>query len=360
MTRSLDHWRSPAGIATVAGATARIPFKFWGFGESIAVEALLAVGGAQAQAMREQLERWAERSSLAGDPLAHVAPGVPLLTALSRSGSPGVLARVRELAAVLEEARVGRSGARIHRPDLSGWSTEVWVDCMHLDGPFLARYATVGDDPVWSDRAAELLLSHASVLQDDGTGLFSHGFDDLTGHPNRVFWGRGQGWALLGMVDTLAALPRDHPAEAEIVQRARALIDALARHEDGAGRWHTVVDCTRTYLEASISAFVALGVQRAIRSGLVSGAQGGLAERALEAAVGWLRPNGGVSGVSLATPVGPTPDQYSGVACTDGDEDCVPWGQGPVLLALLGIPAGCTSGTSSNSTLNQFRPNGQC
>ena len=335
MNGSPARWRSPAGLATIADATARIPLRLWGFGESIGVEALLAVAGAHARAIEDRLQRWAERSTLVGDPLAHVAPGVPLLTALSRRGSPALLSRVRELAEMLATAEVGRSRARIHRPDLPGWSTEVWVDCMHLDGPFLARYGAMMGDLAWSDLASELLLSHARVLQDDRVGLLSHGFDDLGTRPNRVFWGRGQGWALLGLVDTLAALPDDHSARTEIAQRARALIGALARYEDAPGRWHTVVDHGKSYVEASISAFAALGVQRAIRAGVVSRSHADLVRRALEAAVECISDSGGLSGVSLATPVGATADHYARVPLTDGGETSVTWGQGPLLLALL-------------------------
>src|SRR5712691_4586014 len=70
----------------------------------------------------------------------------------------------------------GTHGARLHRPDLRGWEHEVWVDCMHLDGPFLAQLALVPGEEHWADLAASLLLSHARVLQLDRNGLFSHGF----------------------------------------------------------------------------------------------------------------------------------------------------------------------------------------
>lgn len=335
MTRPLGDWRSPEGIARVTATTARIPLQYWGFGESIGVEAVLAAGGEHAQEMARRLQRWAGTRTLVEDPLAHVAPGVPLLMALANSRVPALLARVRELANVLATARVGRCGARIHRPDLARWSTEVWVDCMHLDGPFLARYAGTTGDAAWSDLAAEVLLSHARALQEEGVGLLSHGFDDLTGRPNRVYWGRGQGWALLGLVDTLVALPADHPSRREIEQRVRALIDALAQYEDGPGQWHTVVDRRGTYVEASISAFAALGVRRAMQGGVQLGPQGHLVERALKAAADRLTDAGGLAGVSFATPVGVTADDYAHVARTGGGADCVTWGQGPMLLALL-------------------------
>src|SRR5262249_49808338 len=149
--------------------------------------------------------------------------------------------------------------------DLAGWQHEVWVDCMHLDGPFLAELANVSGDLRWRELAVDLLLSHAHVLQDEAIGLFSHGFDGSTREANHVFWGRGQGWALLGLLDTLLALPADHP---EIRQRFVALVDALARCESDSGRWHTVVDVPDTSVETSISAFVALAVGSAIASGI--------------------------------------------------------------------------------------------
>jgi len=100
-----------------------------------------------------------------------------------------------------------------------------------------------------ADLAASLLLSHARVLQDDRNGLFSHGFDDASDQPNGIFWGRARGWALLGLGDTLQALPGNHPARLEIAQRGRALAAGLRSTEAEPGCWHTVVDAPWTYVE---------------------------------------------------------------------------------------------------------------
>ncbi len=70
----------PAMVERMAEATIRYPFKFWGFGESIAMEALLAAGGASGQWATDRIVEWAtDHAPLAEEPLAHVAPGVPLL-----------------------------------------------------------------------------------------------------------------------------------------------------------------------------------------------------------------------------------------------------------------------------------------
>lgn len=192
-------------IERIAARTAVYPYRVWGFGESIAMQALLEVKCARGA---ELISHWAYTAPpLKQDPLAHVTPGLPLLELYSRSGDTVLLNRAFELAELLASEPVGQHGARIHRPDLAGWEHAVWVDCMHLDGPFLARLSNVSGDARWRELGVDLLLAHARILQDDRTGLFSHGFDDASGRPNGVFWGRGQGWALTSLLETLVALP---------------------------------------------------------------------------------------------------------------------------------------------------------
>ena len=318
-------------IERVAASTMRLPFKRWGFGESIAIGALLAAGGAATTFAGAQLRAWVESAPpLTAEPLAHVAPGVPLLELVQLTGEERLLTRARELAAVLDHAPIGQFGARIHRPDLDGWQHEVWVDCMHLDGPFLSRLAQYEADARWADLGAELLLSHARVLQDDRSGLFAHGFNDASGRSNGVYWGRGQGWALLGLVDTLDALPKSHAAAGELAQRLLALATGLVRTEAESGQWHTVVDAPDTYLEPSVSAFAALGVAQGVAQQRLPAAMLALAERALAATIAGIDAEGRLVDVSDATPVGADKQHYA-----QRGRGVFAWGQGPALLALV-------------------------
>lgn len=321
-------------IGALADATMGYPFKLWGFGESIAMHGLLGSGAAGRAFAEQRLRAWAlDPRPLAADPLAHVAPGVPLLVfyRLTRAGE--LLPRAVELAELLDDTRRGRHGARIHRPGLAGWEHEVWVDCMHLDGPFLVLLGRELPERRWIDLGVELLMSHARVLQDEGNGLFSHGFDDATGCRNQVFWGRGQGWALLGLVDTLRELLGvQHAVESELRQRLTALVTALAATEEAdTGRWHTVVDAPDTYIEPSVSALVAHGISEAIAHGLIDRSYASLAERAWQATLAGINPVGELVGVSDATPVGQTALDYNA-----RPRGVFPWGQGPALLAIQG------------------------
>jgi rhamnogalacturonyl hydrolase YesR len=320
-------------IDLIGDATAGFSYKTWGFGESIAMEGLLAAGGRHHAFARSLIMSWAQTARpLRDDPLAHVTPGVPLLTLQEEQPEPVLWNRILELERMLATAEHGAGGARIHRPDLAGWEHEIWVDCMHLDGPFLARLGRLANDPARSDLAVELLLGHARVLQDERSGLFSHGFDDVTGKRNRVHWGRGQGWALLGLVDTLHDIPAEHPGANEIRERLDALVRALAEWVQGPGVWSTVVDRPETYHEASVSAFAALGVGRGIARGFLSHHYAPLVQRAWNATLAHLSPAGELLGVSDATPVGADVAHYD--ARPVGSH---PWGQGPALLAAVEV-----------------------
>ena len=84
------------------------PLKVWGFGESIVMHALLAADGAARAYAVDLLRRWATSAApLADDPLAHVAPGVPLLELYVQTGEDRLLERALELGSVLEATVTG-------------------------------------------------------------------------------------------------------------------------------------------------------------------------------------------------------------------------------------------------------------
>lgn len=302
-----------AALGAVADATRRCEFTVWGYGVGPALAALLAVSRTLGRA--DLADRVVELVTPAlhrgPDPTDHLIP-VEVLTALpGEADVRPALGRFRT--AVLDACRPVPGRPRVHRPDLGRWHRTVWVDCMHTDGPGLAALDDV-------DAAVAVTREAAAALQRPD-GLFDHGYDVGTGEGNGVAWGRGQGWALLGLAGTLA-----HARDAELSDRLDTLLAALARHERD-GRWHTVVDHDAAPVEMSTSAYVALAVSRAVRAGLADPAHAAMADRAYAAAAAAV--DGGVLPASDATPVGRAADYY------DRPLGLRPWGQGPLLLAML-------------------------
>lgn len=277
----------PALVEAVAERALDYPYKIWGFGEGMALLGLVRAGRrcGRPQWIDAVADLVAPSLTRAADPTDHLIP-VDVLVELGEVRPVPIddaVARFRAAAA-----------APVHRPDLG---TTIWVDCMHTDGPGLT--------PVEAARAIE---RSAHLLQ-DRSGLFSHGFDAATGRTNGVHWGRGQGWALHGL--------RVVPAVAD---RQDALLTALARHEHD-GAWTTIVDDPDAPLEHSVAALVAAA------DGIGSFWMP-MRRRALASAVAALDADGGLP-VSAATPAGDR-DTY-----LDRETGVFPWGQGPLLVALL-------------------------
>lgn len=326
-------------IRTVAESIMVYPYKVWGYGEGIALEALLLAGDTQDEPgylsfVQDLILDWIHT----GEKVSyedHVAPGTALLMLYERAGHPNLLDRAYELAALIAALPKTVPGARIHRPDHPEYRHYVYVDCMDFDAPFLCWLARATGERVFDDLAVDCLLGHAHTLFDNRRGLFSHVYDAASGECNRVFWGRGNGWAALGMMAALELLPMDHPDYAEIAGLFRQQMASVVELQSESGDWHTVLDQPDTYMEGSLCAMFYCVLVRGIRAGLLPAGYSHHARGAWSALRSRLRQYGLLSGVSAATPPG---NMWNYAAIPTGED--YPWGQGPLLEALLlGPPA---------------------
>lgn len=185
-----------------------------------------------------------------------------------------------------------------------------------MTAPFLARLALDGDEGRWPDEAARQFLVHAQHLQDPASGLFFHGWDEGDdSHLSAAFWQRGNGWAMVAGAERLDLLPSDHPARREIgrvlVQQAASLVPL----QDRSGLWHTVVTRPDFYLETSGVAAIGYALLRGLDQGwLDAAAFNAAAQRVRHGVAAKVAPDGIVLDVSMGTGVGPTLDDYDGIA----------------------------------------------
>lgn len=316
-----------------AARTMAYAYKVWGFGEDIGLRALLehsdVTGDAAAARFVADLVRpWCvARTELTN--AEHVAPGVVMLDLYQQTGDDVYLA------AALRVAELHRwfprvDGVAVHRPDLLELSSLVWVDCVALDAPFLARLARVTGDTEWLELGLATLDAYLSVLRDSSRPLYRHGYDVAAGSRSPCLWGRGNGWAMHGLVDTLAELPADHTARKDLVAALRDQVDELARLQHPDGLWRTILDDDTAPLENSTAAFNASGVLKAQRLGLLERDPrlDDMVDRAVTALLTAIEPDGGLP-ISHATPIG-SPATYR-----NAPTGVFPWGQGPLLLTLI-------------------------
>lgn len=323
-------------LPRVADCTMRWPFRMWGFGEGIALRGLLAAYRATRQAeyygfVRALLRAYLARG-VAKTNEEHVAPGTELLLLFEETGETDLLTAAQKLAALNALFPANKFGARMHRPDMPGWRKQLWVDCLDVDAPFLVRLGRLTDDAGYIEQGLGEILGYTRALQvettDEDAGLFWHGYEMDCGN-NGQLWARGNGWALMGLVETLKLLPQSSVARQELGERLWRLCHALKRHQHHDGLWHTVITQTETYLESTLAVMAAFALREAFAAGLLSEDEFGEMERnARAAAHRCINEEGALALVSDATPVGEL-KMYA-----TRPFGVFPWGQGPLLLML--------------------------
>ena len=323
-------------LRKVADCTARWPFRMWGFGEGIALRGLFAAYRVSGDAdyyefAQSLLKTYVERGVAKGNE-EHIAPGTELLLVYEENGDEAFLDAAKELAALNASFPANRFGARMHRPDMPGWRQQIWVDCLDVDAPFLVRLGRITGDESYTQQGLEEILGYTRALQVEGagepSGLFWHGYEMKCGN-NGQLWARGNGWALMGLVETLKLLPEMSEGRSELVERLQRLCYALKRYQHSDGLWSTVVVEPETYLESTLAVMVAFALRDAFDASLLDEKIFGEMERkARSAALRCFDQEGALGLVSDATPISEL-NMYA-----TRPFGVFPWGQGPLLLML--------------------------
>jgi unsaturated rhamnogalacturonyl hydrolase len=326
------------------------PFRVWHYGESTGVEGLVRAARLLGEPRYEAwvlglLRGWAARrrpfaeidNTLPGKVLCELAArhDDELLTEAALDAAEHLTARrtLRSVALPFERAplREPFGGGALGAADLDLLEEPgpgVFVDPLHFDPPFLVRLGRMTGARELVDAGAEQALALTELLQDE-SGLFWHFFLERSGERYGLGWGRGQGWALLGLVDVLEALPPDHLARLPLLRKFERLVAALCDAQRDDGGWDAVVGDPESGDESSTAAFVVAGVGGAVAAGVLPRDRLEAAGRAWSYTAARVRQDGVLEGVSANVFACTVASHYHHVP----RGAVVPWGQGPLLLA---------------------------
>ena len=236
-----------------------------------------------------------------------------------------------------EHLRLARDVADFIRTDaerspdggLGHWqgSHQLWVDTLYMACPLLSALGKMEQKLEYIDDAANQIMVHARHVQDEKTGLMYHMWDWQAGTHSEGFWGRGNGWVLMSLAETIEVLNQRDPKFKALEAIARRLVRGLEATADRDGLWHTVLDDPASYAESSATAMFTYGVLKLIRLDVLPARYKGRALKAWRALNDRYVKDGVVSGVSAGT--GPKgSESYRKIAV--GSET---WGTGAYLLA---------------------------
>lgn len=121
--------------------------------------------------------------------------------------------------------------------------------------------------PGFFQPAVDCMKAGYEVLFDRDRMLWAH--YGVRGGRRGLTWGRGQGWALYGLIGLLEHLPQDHPDRETMRSWLDETAEGLRRAQDPqSGMWHNVMGEPGTRLETSGTAKCVRHFSRAWRLGL--------------------------------------------------------------------------------------------
>lgn len=328
-----------------------LDYETWFFGDSTGFEAMLRAADVLNDPSLEQFaygwfRAWATRA-LPYRREDCTAPGLAIVLAAEKHKNERLLERATGLADYLttRKKHLGVYETFDHSPLMEPYSGEalpereqemlanppagVFIDCLHFDPPFFASLARVTGDARWKTEAIEQAEGYVGALQQD-SGLFHHFvLRDFPGESFGPGWGRGQGWALLGLLDVVEQL-RLGPSNS-LALAATRLVRAMLPLQREDGHWPVNILEPESGDEPSTAAFMVTGFRRAAALGLVPRVEiEDSVDKALDAVLKDTTEEGYLSGVSRAVMACTRTSHYSHVPRGFN----VPWGQGPLVLAL--------------------------
>lgn len=341
-------------VGAVADRLMTHAFQGWFYGDSVGFEGLVAASDTLGN--RKWLDfshgffrAWGTRLH-PFEPDDNTAPGHVMCDVVERTGDEVLKAAVLELAHHLR-ARRKVDGVSITFDDtlrslrqpygyvqLSAQEAEqmkdpgpgIYLDCMHFDPPFFAHLSRLDPGKGWDDRAVDEILGYKPLLFDKETGLYNHFWLEKVERSYTRGWARGQGWALLGLLD-VAHYVEKHSKLDVVKAEALALAHQMLRYQRADGNWWSLAHEPRSGEESSTAAFMATAFYRGMAWGLLPrDAFAVPAQRAYHAMQGNLDDDGNLMGVSAAVMSALVEEHYWHVPVNK----IVPWGQGPVLTAI--------------------------
>lgn len=137
---------------------------------------------------------------------------------------------------------------------------QCWADTLFMAAFFLLRVGVMTKDEELISDALNQYYWHIQYLQDEKTGLWYHGYNNITkDHMSGFYWGRANCWAAYTMSKVGLILPECYlyPQFLEIVGSLNEQLSALKLLQTEQGLWRTLLNDDESYEELSASAGIA-------------------------------------------------------------------------------------------------------
>ena len=209
---------------------------------------------------------------------------------------------------------------------------QLWDDTLMMSVLPLAKIGRLLNRPAYVEEARRQFMVHIKYLVDRKTGLWFHGWTfEGRHHFAEALWARGNCWVTIAIPEfiELLDLPPGDALREFLLETHVSQIDALVKHQDKSGLWHTLINDPGSYLEASATAGFAYGILKSVRKRYIGPEYEETGIRALKGVLANIDASGELKNVSFGTPVFNDLDGYRKVPLTS-----MPYGQAMAILLL--------------------------
>ena len=197
------------------------------------------------------------------------------------------------------------------RPNaIDKWS---WCDALFMGPPAWVRLWVATGDQRYLDFAVTNWWKTSDYLYDTDEHLYfrdSKYFTKRETNGLKVFWSRGNGWVMGGLVRVLQFLPKDHPSRPRFEEQFRQMSAKLVSLQQADGMWRSSLLDPAHFpsKETSGTGLISYGLAWGVNNGLLDRAQyEPVITKAWQALVGCVTPEGRLTHVQ---PVGEDPKRF--------------------------------------------------
>ena len=149
-----------------------------------------------------------------------------------------------------------------------------WCDALFMAPPVLADLSKITGDAKYLHFMDREWWITSKLLYDPQLHLYSRDasfLDKKEANGAKVFWSRGNGWVMGGLVRVLSTMPANDPARQQYVTQFQQMSQALAAIQGADGLWRPGLLNAEAYKlpEVSGSAFITYAMAWGVRNGLL-------------------------------------------------------------------------------------------
>jgi rhamnogalacturonyl hydrolase YesR len=154
-----------------------------------------------------------------------------------------------------------------------GTFTWCWCDALFMSPPVWARLSKITGDPKYLELADREWWTTTDLLYNPQYHLYyrdNHYFNRQTPSGKKVFWSRGNGWVLGGLVNMLDHIPADHPSRVKYLGLYHDMMHEIVKLQNPDGLWRTsLLDSDGPVGESSGTAFYVQAMAWGLSRGLL-------------------------------------------------------------------------------------------